>query len=158
MKERLITVLFTAFLLSIFGGVWLFAQDTQTQEAPIASQSQSTPIATQEQAVTAVTEPEVQWLWGEVVSIDENTKQLLIRYLDYETDSEKVISINTDAKTIYENAKSLEEIKTQDTLSIDYVATLDGKNIAKNISIEKNEGAEQVMLEESNREEAKTTP
>jgi hypothetical protein len=83
--------------------------------------------------------PEIQWVWGEVVSVDTNSNQLNIKYLDYETDIEKEMVIGVSDKTIFENVKSLEEIKPQDTVSIDYAVASDGKNIARNISVEKPE-------------------
>jgi uncharacterized Zn finger protein len=61
----------------------------------------------------------------------------LVKYLDYDADQEKEMAINVDEKTIYENVKSIDEIKPQDTVSIDYIVSPEGKNIAKNISIEK---------------------
>jgi hypothetical protein len=90
--------------------------------------------------VTSVqNEPETQWVWGEVVNLDTENKVMVVKYLDYETDQEKEISIGVDDKTTYENVKSLDEVKPQDAVSIDYTLSPDGKNIAKNISLEKPE-------------------
>ncbi|MGE5197866.1 MAG: hypothetical protein ACM3IL_05105 [Deltaproteobacteria bacterium] len=88
--------------------------------------------------------PELQWVWAEVVSVDPANNQLNIRYLDYETDTEKEMTVSIDDKTTYENVKSLSEIKPQDTVSIDYIVTSDGKNVARNINAEKSEGIESV--------------
>lgn len=85
------------------------------------------------------TEPETLWLWGEVVSVDTQNKTLAVKYLDFETDQEKEMSVNVDEKTIYENIKTLDEIKPKDNVSIDYIISPDGKNIAKNIVVEKSE-------------------
>lgn len=82
------------------------------------------------------------WLWGEVVSIDIEKTQLLIKYLDYEADQEKEITITIDPKTTYENIKSFTEIKPKDTVSIDYVVEPGDRNIARNISVEKPEELE----------------
>jgi hypothetical protein len=84
-------------------------------------------------------EPDMQWLWGEVSNVDLQNKTILVKYLDYETDQEKEISITIDDKTNYENIKSIDELKAKDTVSIDYIVSLDGKNIARNISAEKPE-------------------
>lgn len=84
-------------------------------------------------------EPQIQWLWGEVVTLDAENKAISVKYLDYETDQEKEITINVDDKTTYENIKSIDEIKPKDSVSIDFIADADGKNIAKNISLEKPE-------------------
>lgn len=94
---------------------------------------------------------EAQWIWGDVVSVDTAVKTVLVRYLDYETDTEKEINLSVDDKTTYENVKSIGEIKLQDTLSVDYIVDLEGKNIAKNISVEKPEGIE--TLPQGNAEE-----
>lgn len=92
-------------------------------------------------AQEAQNEPEALWLWGEVVSIDTQNNNLLVKYLDFETDQGKEISINVDEKTTYENIKSLDELKPKDNVSIDYIQSPDAKNLAKNIVVEKSEEA-----------------
>lgn len=87
--------------------------------------------------LTAPAETETQWLWGEVESIDPQKNEILVKYLDYETDQEKEVKISIDDKTTYENVTSLLEIKPQDTVSIDYIISMDGKNLAENINLEK---------------------
>ncbi|MCM8800084.1 MAG: hypothetical protein NC900_05110 [Candidatus Omnitrophica bacterium] len=79
---------------------------------------------------------EFQWIWGEVISVDTNNKQINIKYFDYETDTEKEMLISIDENTTYEGVNSLLEIKPEDTVSIDYVIK-DNKNIARLITIEK---------------------
>lgn len=83
--------------------------------------------------------PETQWVWGEVVFVDNSSGQLMVKYIDYETDSEKDITISTSAETTYENAAALADIKAKDTVSIDYTVSPEGKNMAKKISVEKAE-------------------
>jgi len=85
------------------------------------------------------TEPDIQWLWGEALSVDTQKNEIQVKYLDYETEQEKEATVIVDDKTTYENIKSLSDIKIKDTLSIDYVVSPEGKNIARNISIEKPE-------------------
>lgn len=104
-----------------------------------------------------VSEPEVQWLWGEVVSVDANAKQITIKYLDYDTYQDKETTINVDEQTTYENLTSLGEIKPQDTISVDYIISLEGKNLARNISLEKPEGPEAPQIE-PNEEPPKEAP
>jgi hypothetical protein len=82
-------------------------------------------------------ESDVQWVWGEAVSIDVDKSVFVVKYLDYEDNQEKMLTVNVDAGTVYESIKSLGEVKPQDFLSIDYMVTQDGKNIAKNISLDK---------------------
>ena len=36
----------------------------------------------------APSEPDVQWLWGEVISVDIQNMSLSVKYLDYEEDRE----------------------------------------------------------------------
>ena len=148
-KMSLVLGIIFSFLLISTGMVF---SEEQTQQNPPTQPTQPTQ-ATQE----IPSEPETQWIWGEVVSIDAATKKILVKYLDYETDTEKEININADDKTTYENIKSVDEIKPQDTLSIDYIVNPDGRNIAKNISVEKPEGA-QTLPEESTKEEPKAVP
>lgn len=82
-------------------------------------------------------ETDLLWIWGEVALVDITAKQIAVRYLDYETDLEKEMVVAVDAKTVFENVNSLEDIKPLDTASIDYVISPDGKNLAKTVSIEK---------------------
>jgi len=114
----------------------------KTEQAPQAEPTASpqvmpVPEATEAESVG----PQTQWLWGRVVSVDATSGEILLKYLDYETDSEKEITIYTDANTAYENVAGLAEVRPEDTMSIDYVVAADGKNTAKNISVEKLEEA-----------------
>jgi len=104
-------------IVSLFIGIGLaFAQD------------EAKPIAATEPRLN---NPDVQWVWGEAVNIDTQNKAVVIKYLDYEADSEKEITIGADDKTTYDNIKSLDEVKPKDILSVDYINTPDGKSIAK---------------------------
>jgi hypothetical protein len=85
---------------------------------------------------------EIQWLWGEVASVDPANKAFVVKYLDYDTDMEKQVTMYVDDKTGFENIKSLADIKAQDTVSIDYTVGSDGKDLAINISVEKIEDIE----------------
>lgn len=92
-----------------------------------------------EPADTDATINESQWVWGEVLSLDAQAKTLQVKYLDYETDQEKEMTVVTNETTTYENVESLSQIKPSDTVSIDYTIGLDGRVVAKNISVEKPE-------------------
>ncbi len=107
--------------------------------------SQEAPSVTSEMEI----EPDMQWLWGEAISVDTQKNELLVKYLDYDTEQEKEMTITVNDKTAYENIKLISEIKPEDTLSIDYVVSPEGKNIAKNISLEKPESPEAAGAEES---------
>ena len=80
-------------------------------------------------------EEEIEWIWGEVLSVDERKSEIKVNYLDYETGEEKEIIITCDPETIFENVSSISEIKVGDSISCDYVIK-EGKNIAKFISVE----------------------
>lgn len=146
-KKVCIILLSTVFIINL--GL-LFAQES-AQDDPAQM-----PQATMPEA-PALAEPEVQWLWGEVTNVDVAAKEVFVKYLDYDTDTEKQMAISTDEKTTYENVKAIEEIKSLDTVSIDYVLTLEGKNLAKNISVEKIELEDlpkEGLIEEAPKEEA----
>lgn len=85
----------------------------------------------------AVESADTLWLWGEVSAINAANNQITVKYLDYDTDNEKEINITVDDKTAYEYVKALNEIKLQDTVSIDYILGPKDKYVAKNISVEK---------------------
>ncbi|MFH0827507.1 MAG: hypothetical protein V1923_06480 [Candidatus Omnitrophota bacterium] len=87
----------------------------------------------------------IQWVWGDVMNVDKQNKALAVKYLDYETDQDKEISVGIDDKTIFENVLSLDEIKAGDVVSIDYSVDPIGKNVAKNISVEKPEAMPQMQ-------------
>lgn len=134
MRNKISWVLGVATFLILVSMILAFGQDAPASSLPPA------PVAT----APAPLEPEAQWLWGEVVSADFQKNELLIKYLDYDTDQEKQITICADDKTTYENIKTILEIKPTDIVSVDYIIGADGKNIARNISVEKaEEGAQE---------------
>jgi hypothetical protein len=87
-------------------------------------------------------ESEIQWIWAELVSVDAQKNEIAVKYFDYEIDEEKNIIIVVDNKTTYENIKSINELKLGNALSIDYAVDSEGKNIARNISVEKPESSQ----------------
>ena len=88
-------------------------------------------------------EADLQWLWGEIVAVNSQNKEMKVKYIDYETDTEKEVSIYVEDKTTFENVDTLDAIKPQDGVSIDYVISDTGKFIAKNVSLEKAEDMEE---------------
>lgn len=166
MKNARHLVLLSAVSLFILNSGLAFAEEnTQTPaQEPVQAQApaQAEAMVSQEQMITpettvattpvvdpavtpevtpAAAEPETQWIWGEVVSVDIPANEISVKYLDYETDNEKEMKIGVNEKTTYENAGSINDLKAGNTISVDYVSTPDGKNTAKNISIEKPEEA-----------------
>jgi len=117
----------TVSLMFIGTGLTFGQEQNQPEQGGVTSEMQS--------------EPEIQWAWGEVLSVDTQKNEFTVKYLDYETDQEKEMTISVDEKTTYENVKSLNEIKPLDTAGIDYIITPEGRNIARNVSIENPESA-----------------
>jgi len=142
MKIKMSSVLGIIFSFILISTGLIFSQEEAIENLP----AQELP-----------SEPETQWIWGEVVSVNTAAKTVLVKYLDYETDTEKQININVDDKTTYENVKSVDEIKPQDTVSIDYIINPDGSNLARNISVERPEDTE-TLPEDNPKEELETVP
>jgi len=141
MKIKINFVLWLIFSFILMSTGIVFSQE-QAAEKPLAQEAPS--------------EPETLWIWGDVASVDAAAKKILVKYLDYETDSEKEINIVVDDKTTYENVESVGKIKPQDILTVDYIINPDGNNIARNISVEKSEGLQ--TLPEENKVEPKVAP
>ena len=142
MKIRINFILWFIFSFILISTGIVFSQEQASEKPP----AQEAPV-----------EPEMLWVWGDVVSMDTAAKKMSVKYLDYETDTEKEINIIVDDKTTYENVKSIDEIKPQETLSVDYIINPDGNNIARNISVEKPEGAE-TLPQDTPKEEPKAAP
>ncbi len=87
----------------------------------------------------AALDADIEWLWGEVITVDEAAKTIKVKYLDYETDQEKEIIVSVNEQTTYENVAALNQIHAGDTISVDYTLEAGGANIAKNVSVEKTE-------------------
>jgi hypothetical protein len=150
MKNKNITLVLSAMLCILSFNLACAEEDLKTQDLGLASADntavESEPALFADGALDS--EPEIQWILGKVISLDLNAKSLLIRYSDYDTDEDKDILIDIDQDTSYDNVKSLDQIKAQDSLSVDYIVTAEGKNIARNISLEKIE-AQGISREET---------
>jgi hypothetical protein len=147
MARKTALVIGIIFSLALVSTV--LAQDTTVQQAPATPEAQvpappAAPAETPAQAPAIQAEPEIQWLWGEAVSVDPQKNEVVVKYQDFDAEQEKEMSVLADDKTTFENVKSLAEIQPKDTVSIDYKVTADGKNIAKNVSVEKAETPEAV--------------
>lgn len=127
-SKRVLIVGMTAFLI-FAGAKVVFSQE----------QAVGTNTVVESGTVPQDKELETQWIYGDVINLDPQNKTIMVKTLDYETDREKEIAIAIDEKTTFENIKSLDEIRPNDTVSIDYIVTADGKNLARNISLETSE-------------------
>ncbi len=141
MKSPTVFILIaTAFLF--LGQVCGLAEEQSANPPPNQTPSEARQESPQKPLPPVALDSEIQWLWGEVVSGDFQKNELVIKYVDYDTDMEKEVTVTASDKTTYENVKSLLEIKPQDMVSIDYTVDNQGRNIAKNISVEKPEAGE----------------
>ena len=109
------------------------------EEAAVAPIDQA--VITSNQDALSQKDTDIQWAWGEVMNLDNLAKTITLKYLDYETDQEQELVLVVDEKTTFESIQNFNDLKLKDTLSIDYLAGADNKNIAKNISFEKPEAA-----------------
>lgn len=81
-------------------------------------------------------------IYGEVQAVNVQTNSITAQYYDYDNDEEKSIEISLDKDTKLENVKAIEEIKKGDWADVTYVAA-GGKSMAKSVSIEKEEPAQE---------------
>ena len=106
---------------------------------PAAAQATATTPAAQTPAPEAVKTAETS-IYGEVQAISTTAGSITVQYYDYDNDEEKTLEIvvNKDAKL--ENVKSVDEIKKGDWVDVNYTV-VGGKNVAKMVSVEKEEPA-----------------
>jgi hypothetical protein len=140
MARKVCLVLGIIISLTLCCSVW--AQDPAVSSSPQATDVQAPPVKPEIPAAQA--EAETQWLWGEAVSVAPQKNEVVVKYQDYDAEQEKEMTVAADDKTTFEEVKSLAEIQPKDILSVDYKVSADGRNIAKNISVEKAESSETV--------------
>lgn len=116
MKRRMLFVLVMAVSLAVMSPIFSFAQGQEV-------------------------EPERQWIWGEVIFVDNQKNELLVQYLDYDTEQERELNISVNEKTAYENVGVLIDIKPSDVVSVDFLVLPDARLLAEKISVEKPETA-----------------
>ena len=122
MKKRLWITLIAASFLSLAAAGRAFSADEAAGLKEMAEGEEA---------------PELQWLWGEVVSVDVGKKEIVIKYPDYDTQQDKQMTVVATDNTVYENVASLVDLKPTDMVSIDYRIDQAGKNIVERLSIEK---------------------
>lgn len=97
-------------------------------------------------SVSSSQEENISWVWGEVKSVDPALSTATVIYMDYQTDEEKDLVLEVNTQTKFEGVEGLGSLKAGDTAGIDY-SVIDGKNIAKNISVEKIEALPEAVEE-----------
>ncbi len=135
MKKHLISLIVISFALSIFS-IPVFSQEAKQEQVPAAG---APPIAAPAEEAPKINELSI---YGEVQNINPQTSTIAIQYYDYDNDEEKTIEITVNKDSKLENVKATEEIKKGDWADITYVVA-DGKNMAKLVSVEKEEPAQE---------------
>ncbi len=97
-------------------------------------------------AAVSSEEENISWVWGEVKSVDPALSTATVIYMDYQTDEEKDLVLEVNTQTKFEGVDGLSLLKAGDTAGIDY-SVIDGKNIARNISVEKIEALPEAVDE-----------
>ena len=83
-------------------------------------------------------------IYGEVQTVSLPAASMTVQYYDYDNDEEKTLEVALDKDSKLENVKAIDEIKKGDWVDVAYTVT-GGKNIARNVSVEK----EDLSAEES---------
>lgn len=96
-------------------------------------------VSSRQEGEQTTNDTDVLWVWAKIISVDSINKTLSVKYSDFETGIEKEMIVSVDKDTFYENIKSIEELKPQDNVTIDYFVDQTKKNIAKYIGFKKND-------------------
>ncbi len=114
-----------------------FSQDASVSESAKAP-AQAAPAA----PAAAPAAPQVKdiAIYGEVQAVNAVANTLSVQYYDYDSDSEKTAEVTVTADTKLENARAVSDVKKGDWVDVTYVLS-DGKNMAKTVSVEKEEPA-----------------
>ncbi|MDD5348186.1 MAG: hypothetical protein PHT59_06205 [Candidatus Omnitrophica bacterium] len=114
------------------------AASAQQPAAPAAPVSEETP--------PSAVEPIPEWLYGEIAAVNVGDKSFQVKYIDFDKDIEKQATIYADKQTVFSGVASLDDLKLQDIVNVDYVIDPQGKNIAVAVSVEKPEDIEDIGI------------
>jgi len=115
-------------LFALVFAIPVFAQQVQTA-APAAAPAKETEAPAKAEDLT---------IYGEVKSANQAAGSLTVQYYDYDSDEEKTAEIIANKDTKLEGAAAVGDIKQGDWVDVTYAAA-DGKNLAKSITVEKEE-------------------
>ena len=87
-------------------------------------------------------EKQVFYSYGEVLSVIKG--QIIVREFDYETGEETDIVYYITADTILDSVESADQIKPSDLVDVEFTVSEDGKNIAKEILVDRIEDYQEV--------------
>lgn len=113
-------------------------KDSQAQTAAV----QESPAAPAPAAAVEAPKTAELSIYGEVQNVNLQANSMTIQYYDYDNDEEKSAEITLDGNSKLENAKAIGDIKKGDWVDVTYTASA-GKNIAKVVSVEKEEPTEE---------------
>ena len=121
--------------------VVLFASQGHCQENQVSNnqdvaQTADKVAAPAQTASVESTNPQEISIYGEVKSVNTAAISIVVQYYDYDSDNEKSIEIMTDNTTKIEGVTTINDIKQGNWADINYTV-VNGKNIAKSISVEK---------------------
>jgi hypothetical protein len=83
----------------------------------------------------AQVDDEMQYSYGEVVSISQN--QMLVREFDYMTGEEKDVLYYLNDDTIFDIVVTADQMQPGDLVDIEFVVMADGSRIAKEILVDR---------------------
>jgi hypothetical protein len=136
--KKIVFYAFTLFLAMCTLSAVSFAQtDAKDAASPaVTPAAPATPVAKEEAPKVADMS-----IYGEVQSVNAQTGSLVVQYYDYDNDEERSAEITLDAASKLDNAKAIADIKKGDWVDITYTITA-GKNVARMVSVEKEEPAQ----------------
>lgn len=150
MRKYLLFVILA--IMAIFAAIPdAFAQGEETKasakeaqaEGPAVQESPAAPALAPAPAAAAETPKTVELsIYGEAQNVNLQANSMTIQYYDYDNDEEKSTEITLDGNSKLENAKAIGDIKKGDWVDVTYTASA-GKNIAKVVSVEKEEPSEE---------------
>ena len=133
------------FSISFVFASCLLAQEAEQETAPAGIVANAENVESVVSAAPAEAKT-TEWVWGEVVSVDAENKQIVLKHLDYDTYEEVQTTLKVGDKTLFENVAALGEIKAGNHLTADFKIAA-GSNIADLIVVEKDVQEESVAPE-----------
>lgn len=148
MKRYLLYI--TAVMVVLSAGVYADAQDEMSEamqkEEAVQGQDTQQSAVMPEPVSTPVKEGAAKMeelsIYGEVQNVNVQAGSIMVQFYDYDNDEEKSTDIILDGNSKLENVKAIGDIKKGDWVDVTYVVS-NGKNMAKIVSVEKEEPAEE---------------
>ena len=132
MKRYIIYGMITAIVMAL-----AIMPACSQENKPVKEENAPLPAPTTASALETAKTGELS-IYGEVQGYNASTNSMSVQYYDYDNDEEKTVEITVDKDTKLENFSSIDELRKGDWVDINY-ASVGGKNIAKMVSVEKEE-------------------